>query len=469
MEKKRIAKQKERMHSRLLQNWSALLSSDRVDELSQMPEDWRTGIVPCRSKVGSVLRQDMQEIGNQVERISVGHFSCCGDKWEEHQVHELKISIEDFMQNEVAVFFAERHKMYRLRLLEDANSKGRESKNKWRRASVSITGPRARASSALASWPKNTTPLFKQVMFLLRDLDDMFKASYNQRFNLRVMNSEVQAWTYWTQNEYPKFVAKDAVLLQNTPDIFNLYRQAAEVHAYYDSVMAKIAKATKAEWIPSPLKKMFRILEKAKLERKGDRVDFDCSEIFDVVRGTLIYDTLGDSNGGLMRGVCAVVSSNKFQVVRMKDRFTNPTSACWRDVLLNGRMILNTGTIIPHVVEVQFHQRDLREERLNVGGHFIYERHRALFEACDIACGSAAGAKLKELHSGSTDAERTARLTQLSRRKRAINTFASLTVKARKMSKMVELSTSLPRAFSTKMRTLTTKVFPSPEIAVVPE
>merc|ERR1711934_474727 len=54
-----------------------------------------------------------------------------------------------------------------------------------------------------------------------------------------------------------------------------------------------------------------------------------------------------------------------------------------------------------HIVEVQLHQKDLREERMNVGGHFIYQRHRALFEACEKACGDDAGAKLADLHTQS--------------------------------------------------------------------
>merc|ERR1712232_669168 len=69
--------------------------------------------------------------------------------------------------------------------------------------------------------------------------------------------------------------------------------------------------------------------------------------------------------------------------------------------LLNARMVSSKGVIGSHIVEVQLHQKDLREERMNVGGHFIYERHRALFEACEKACGDEAGAKLADLHTQS--------------------------------------------------------------------
>ena len=398
--KERKSKAKALLHDRLLKNWSALLSSANVDGLSHMPEEWKSGIVPCRSEIGRGLKRDMQEIGKQVENIS-NRCWVCGNKMEEKLLLDLKKSIEDFMQEKVAVFFEQRHEMYKLYLLENPKENKPEQAASGNPTSQS-KGPASYAvhpeQKSETDWPENTTPLFKQIMFLLRDLDDMFKASYNQRFDLRILDSEMQQWTEWTQNEFPKYMPEKVVLRQSTPDVYDLYRQAAELHAYYDSVFESIAKATKAEWIPSSLKKLFRILEKSKHTRKGDHVDFNCSKVFDIVRGTLVYDTLGDNDGGLLRGVAAAAASKKFQLARLKDRFSNPTSACWRDVLLNGRMITSDGTVLPHLVEVQFHQRDLREERMNVGGHFIYERHRALFEACESACGNEAGDMLEEMH-----------------------------------------------------------------------
>ena len=52
-------------------------------------------------------------------------------------------------------------------------------------------------------WPQNTTPLFRQIMFLLRDLDNMFKASYNQRYTLRIMEHEQKVYTEWMANQLP--------------------------------------------------------------------------------------------------------------------------------------------------------------------------------------------------------------------------------------------------------------------------
>merc|ERR1719198_2389712 len=195
-----------------------------------------------------------------------------------------------------------------------------------------------------------------------------------------------------------ELMPKQVTLTQSTPHLLELYRQAAKVQSYYNKVCARIAKQTKALWYPAPLKKIFRILEKAQHVRRGDSVFFDCTRIFDVVRGTLIYRKLGDEPDGVLCGIRALFDCPQLQIIRVKDRFNNPTSACWRDALFNARMVSSQGTIDSHIVEIQLHQWDLREERMNVGGHFIYERHRALFEACEEAHGSEVSAKLKDLH-----------------------------------------------------------------------
>ena len=217
------------------------------------------------------------------------------------------------------------------------------------------------------------------------------------------MDDEHKVYTDWMANQLPILLPHSFVLTQNTSSLFELYSQAAKVHSYYNTVCKRIARETKAVWHAAPLKKIFRILEKAKHVQAGkdSSVFFNCSRIFDIVRGTLVYETLGDEDGGVLRGVRALFDCDQLQIIRVKDRFSNPTSACWRDVLLNARMVSSKGVIGSHIVEIQVHQKDLREERMNVGGHFIYERHRALFEACEKACGDEAGAKLADLHTQS--------------------------------------------------------------------
>ena len=460
------------------------MQAEGVDGLSHMPEEWQSAIVPRESKRGKKLHKQLTRMARQLEQLATtGSHG--------RSLSNVKTALRNLMEKEIAAFFTSRYEMYESHLLADASSR-----------SDSVTTPQP--SEGRLPWPQKTSPLFKQIMFCLRDADNMFKASYNQRFRLRVLNSELSAWTEWVENQLPALMPDGTILSQSTSHLSELYPQAARVHSYYNKVFKQLARETKAEWHPSKLKKPFRILEKAFLEKaekafhakynnlfkrlvrqtkckgpssnlktpflalkkvflnkaeqvykakseqlgivdaanfdiveqehvdeqKGDqegaapeqrsRMNFDCSRVFDIVRGTLVYNTLADAEGGLLRGVRAVFASDQFQVIRVKDRFSNPTSACWRDVLINGRMVSRDGTVQPHVVEVQFHQRDLREERTMVGGHFIYERHRALFEACELICGGKAGAKLQDLHSSAelTGAER-----------RFVNTFHSAKTK----------------------------------------
>merc|ERR1719198_1027505 len=260
-------------------------------------------------------------------------------------------------------------------------------------------------------WPQNSSPLYRQVMFLLRDLDNMFKKGYNQRWDLRIMEKDRTAYTDWMTHRLHESLnpTDKGAFKQNTSDFFDLYYQASQTHSYYNEVCKRIAKQTNAEWHPGPLKKMFRILEKAEhVQSDDDRLSFDCSKICDIVRGTLIYDTLGDEQGGVLCGIRTLFDCPALKIIRVKDRFSNPTSAGWRDVLLNARLVLRNGLVLPHIVEVQLHQRDLRDERMNVGGHYIYERHRALFEACEMVYGDEAGDKLQDLntHSAFADVKR---------------------------------------------------------------
>jgi len=322
--------------------------------------------------------------------------------------------LREFIDKKVGPFFASRNQMYRDALLENndmsANTKQQPSlSDASASANVSEEPPSLSAGriSQLSStegieWPENSSNLYQQAIQLLWYLDNMFKQSYDCIFNTRVTHHGFQEWSDWATNVHD-LMPDDIVLTQNTSELFELYRQAAEVHSYYNAFFSRLARETYAEWHPTALKKIFRLLEKAELLGHGD---FDCSKIFDIVSGTLVYDTMHDVLGG----VRALFSSNLFNVAWIKDRFINPTPSCWRDVLVNGRMVLRDGTVQSHVVEVQFHHRDLREESQKVGGHFIYERRRALFEACELVFDQHAGQKLHDLHDDEANARSSSKL-----------------------------------------------------------
>ena len=453
---------KERILNGLNMNWSKLLNADGVDGLSLMPEDWKNAIVPKRSEAGRNLDDHLQYVSMQIQIISARRCYC-STRPRQRALSALKTSLREFIEKKVAPFFASRNQMYHDALLRNndvsadikqqpslsdtsANANDRISDTATtaavdsrgdRRSKETVAqvdeAPATRAASqrdgsatevtpappprdtaaagppdadlgelpptvpsSAISWPENSSNLYRQIIQLLWYLDNLFKSSYDQIFTNQVSNLGLQDWDDWAVN-VNDLIPDGVVLSQNTSQLFELYRQASEVHSYYDAFFSRLARETNAEWHPAGLKKIFRILEKAELLHYGD---FDCSKIFDIVRGTLVYDTMH----GVLRGVRALFSSECFDVARIKDRFSNPTSAHWRDVLVNGRMVFTNGKVDTHIVEIQFHQRDLREERQKVGGHFIYERHRALFEACELTFGDHTGEKLHDLHHGTPTA-----------------------------------------------------------------
>ena len=390
--KHKVKKRKKmrKMHSersRLLEllekNWQNSLTAKGVNGLGMMPEKWKSAIIPKKSVQGAELNERLVNFAEQITHTAPGKRS------------ELRNQFQQFIAQEVAPFFASRVEMYTSLLVPHAKS----------------TPTTEFDENSL--WTPNTSPLFRQIMSLLYDLDNMFKRSYQQRFDLRVVG-EMGKWNQWALYQTP--MPLGVALKQSTSDLFRLYLEAEKVHSSYNAFFKRLAKQTGADWVPSSLKKIFRILEKAVLqkaekaeearilEQKSEPVnpdsvdsaadsgteDVDCSKVFDIVRGTLVYASLAEGPNSLLRGVRAIYACKEFQVLRLKDRFNNPTSACWRDVLLNGRMVDSNGTVQSHIVEVQLHHRDLRRERVTVAGHVIYERHRALLEACELACGSQA-------------------------------------------------------------------------------
>ena len=372
---RRMRSSKSRLLDRLEINWQNALQHQGVDGLDAMPAEWRSAIIPKKSPKGTQLEEQLVVMAKQII-LSATHSP--GKRL------QLRNSVRDYIARQVAPFLASRSQLYRDQLWSDPTTAPKTS--------------------------RDTTRLFKQIMFLLFHLDCMFKRSYQQRFDLRVV-CEMEKWNEWAKEQEP--VSPEIVLRQSTSNLFDLYCEAARVHSCYNAFFKRLAKKTGAEWVPASLKKIFRILEKAVLQKAesdialqrakskedGSQIDeaqkndddnaehFDCCKVFDIVRGTLVYNRLAKGENCLLGGVRALYDTKEFEVLRLKDRFNNPTSACWRDVLVNGRMRALDGTAHSHIVEVQFHHKDLREERLMVAGHVIYERHRALFEACEMSCG----------------------------------------------------------------------------------
>ena len=108
---------------------------------------------------------------------------------------------------------------------------------------------------------------------------------------------------------------------------------------------------------------------------------FKCTNVYDVVRGALVYDKMADVIRGL-REVC-----EQFIVLRIKNRFAPigkaSASGGWRDVVVN---MCVKGDVNEHVLEVQIQLSELLAVRSTLGGHMFYVKYRALSEALEV-CG----------------------------------------------------------------------------------
>ena len=256
---------------RLNKNWSTVLKAKLVDGLSLMPDEWKSAIVPVHSETGKALKKQLIHMGNQIANTSTQR---CGFQ-RGPRLLVLKAQLRELTNTKIAPFFASRSRMYVSYLVKGKKAAAATTEDLSAEAASVVKPPSnnlrlfrlntQKIINGILPWPKNTTPLFQQVMYLLRELDNMFKASYKQRFGLRVMDDELAAYTEWIDSRLPQFMplSDSFVLTQNTPYIFDLYRQAAEVHSYYNTVCERIARETKATWYPAPLKKLFRMLEKA--------------------------------------------------------------------------------------------------------------------------------------------------------------------------------------------------------------
>ena len=147
---------------------------------------------------------------------------------------------------------------------------------------------------------------------------------------------------------------------QNSSNLDELYQQAEEAQEYLSQATEEIASQLGGEpLIPPTLKGRERTLEKITADYGGD-----ASRITDLARSSIIFENPQQVYQALE------VLQNKFDLVRIKDRFQNPANG-YRDILLNLEMPNG------HVVEMQLHLRSILEVKNGIG-HELYERVRSI-------------------------------------------------------------------------------------------
>ena len=137
-------------------------------------------------------------------------------------------------------------------------------------------------------------------------------------------------------------LSHSGVFQSGMQSVDDLLEAGERVQMEFDDLLMTVAAKTNGAVLLPGLKKRQRILEKIDHDYDGD-----ANGVLDVVRGSIIFDSLED----FYRAVEKFHGSAK--IVRVKDHMTDPTSSGYRDLKLNIELMNDQGK--PFVAEVQFH------------------------------------------------------------------------------------------------------------------
>jgi len=235
-----------------------------------------------------------------------------------------------------------------------------------------------------------------QLQNLIRLCSNMYKSSYDNAFNTQVEWGESESLEEWTNFANKEILSSSLQILspvssmsslsspvksptvQSANTLLRCFEDSTLVVNDFNNFFNSIASRTNGVFGLAPMKHMFRAFEKTAMRDETRR--YMCDNVYDIVRGNLIYDNMAD----IVRAAKLICSSNEFVVKRIKDRFTpgNETSGGWRDALINGYFRSDRNM---HLVEIQIHHKALLTVRKDLGGHFMYSKFRAIAEALETS------------------------------------------------------------------------------------
>lgn len=126
----------------------------------------------------------------------------------------------------------------------------------------------------------------------------------------------------------------------------DLLEAGEQVNLDFEEMVINIAGETEGAALLPGIKNRDRIRKKMDDEYEGD-----ANDIRDVVRGSIVFDSLES----LYKAVARVHSSAK--ILYVKDRFDQPRSSGYRDLKFNLEMKTPDGKL--YVVELQFHLKEM--------------------------------------------------------------------------------------------------------------
>jgi len=142
-----------------------------------------------------------------------------------------------------------------------------------------------------------------------------------------------------------------------------------------------VADVTGAHINRTSIKRLYRILEKMALDPKftsgGE------SRAWDTARMMLAYDTME----GMASGVEQLLKDHRcgrVHVLRVKERFSEPTSGGWSDILVNLRFPPEQATLSQLPFELQLAHTQMMVIRKEMGGHHGYAKYRSAKEILEV-------------------------------------------------------------------------------------
>ena len=169
-----------------------------------------------------------------------------------------------------------------------------------------------------------------------------------------------------------------------TGDTAKLYTEARAAFEPFKAVMSsiteKLQQSADAEAdgaielkMAGHLKHLYRIAEKSMFSIKyPGRAD----GVLDIVRCALLCR----HKTNMAMAYNAVVNDPNVEVLRTKDRWTNPTKANWADFMINFRLKNDPNG---HICEVQIIHEKMMMARAGLDAHETYAKLRAAFETIE--------------------------------------------------------------------------------------
>jgi hypothetical protein len=161
-----------------------------------------------------------------------------------------------------------------------------------------------------------------------------------------------------------------------------LMEAAAQTQEAVSIYVKELADATGATAPRSSMKHLYRILEKQALNpAKG--ADDATMPVWDAARAMLVYEDMACFLRGLEQ-IQRDREETTIEVLRVKDRFSEPTGGGWSDVLINLRFPAKPGQPNPLPWEIQMVHVKMLVVRKDMGGHEAYAQYRAACEILDL-------------------------------------------------------------------------------------